>query len=108
MDEERMRREAEGIAKNLEMKGYKTSVRRSVIMNLVGEKKVKYSVLAVKGENVVRWNVGEEHYEVSIRLSKEVDEVEMESKGYIVEKDGEYTRLFKRSKKPFHFMNEVP
>ncbi len=103
-----MRREAEGVAKSLESKGYKTSVRRNVIMNLFGEKKVKYSVLAVKGETVVRWNVAEEHYEVSIRLNKDVDEDEMEEKGYIVEKDGEFTRLFKRSKKPFHFMNEVP
>ncbi len=108
MDEERMREEAERVASQLRAKGYQTSVRRAVMKNLFGETKVKYNVLATKEETVVRWSVSETHYEVSIRVLGEVDEEKAEEQGYHVEKDGEYTRLFKRSKRPFHFMDRVP
>jgi len=108
LDEERMKKEAEKVASQLKAKGYQTSLRRAVIRNLLGETKVKYNVVATKEETVVRWSVSESHYEVSIRLVGEVDEDSAESSGFQVEKDGEYTRLFKRSKKPFYFLDRVP
>ena len=100
-----MRREAERVARMLRGKGYETSVRRSVTKNLLGEEVVSFSVVASKGEHVVRWKVIENKYEVSIRIHGEV-EVNLED--YHVEKDGEYTRLFKRSGKMFDFMDKVP
>ncbi|UXD22776.1 hypothetical protein IPA_08155 [Ignicoccus pacificus DSM 13166] len=107
MDEERMRKEAEYVARMLERKGYETSVRKSVVKNLIGEEVVSFNVLASKGEHVVRWKVSENRYEVSIRIYGEV-EGELEEEGYHVEKDGEYTRLFKRSNKMFGFLDKVP
>jgi len=103
-----MKDEAEKVASQLRAKGYKTSVSKVVMRNLVGEEKVKYNVLATKNETVIRWSVSESHYEVSIRVVGEVDEDALEGQGYHVEKDGEYTRLFKKSKKPFYFMDRVP
>ena len=103
-----MKREAERVASQLRAKGYQTSVRRAVMRNLLGETKIKYNVVATKEETVVRWSVSETHYEVSIRVVGEVDEEGAEAQGYHVEKDGEYTRLFKKSKTPFHFMDRVP
>ncbi|ABU82531.1 hypothetical protein [Ignicoccus hospitalis] len=108
MDEERMRVEAERVAEKLKAKGYNTSVRRAVIKNLMGDTVVKYNVVATKEETVVRWSVSENAYEVSIRVVGEVDEEAAESKGYHIEKDGEYTRLFKRSTKPFSFFDNLP
>ena len=105
--EEDMRREAERVASALRNKGYETSVKKSVVRNLLGKEIVGYSVVASKGEHVVRWKVMEGRYEVSIRVHGSVDE-DLESEGYHVEKDGEYTRLFKKSKRMFHFMDKVP
>ena len=102
-----MRKEAEDVARMLKGKGYETSVRKSVIKNLVGEEIVSFNVVATKGEHVVRWKVMEGRYEVSIRVHGEVQGTP-EEEGYFVEKDGEYTRLYKRSRKPFHFIDRVP
>jgi len=102
-----MKKEAEDIANALKSKGYETSVRRSVIRNLLGKEIVSYNVVASKGEHVVRWKVMEGQYEVNIRIHGEVHE-DVEAEGYHVEKDGEYTRLFKKSKRMFRFIDKVP
>ncbi len=104
MDEEKMRKEAEMVANALKNKGYETSLRKSVIKNLVGEEVVSFNVVATKGEHVVRWKVMEGRYEVSIRIHGEIEADD----DYHVEKDGEYTRLYKRSNKMFSFLDKVP
>ncbi|ALU12556.1 hypothetical protein EYM_05110 [Ignicoccus islandicus DSM 13165] len=108
MKEEEMEREALKVKRMLESKDYQTSLRKAVVRNLVGEEKIGFSIVASKGEHVIRWRVLDGRFEVDITLKGEVDEEVAEVKGYHVEKDGEYYKLFKRSKKPFDFSSEVP
>ncbi len=108
MEEDEMKREALKVKKMLESKNYQTSMRRTVIKNLVGEEKVGFSIVAVKGEHLVRWRALDGKFEVDMKVKGEVDEEVLELKGYHLEKEGEYYKLFKKSKRPFDFSSEVP